>query len=145
VSRWAAGEAATLGVWAAVDAYRAVMAEASVADLAGTGRGAHYLRAMALESVIAERMQARVTVSIHHALAAGVGVSEIAEAVGMEPWQVARRWMSWAQGQRRLWAETGLLGMSEDDHARVLAVLDPTDKDASVAEPWPASASGTDK
>jgi hypothetical protein len=104
-----------LGSWAAVDAYRAVMAEASVADLAGTGSAAPYLRAMALESAIAEQMHTWVAVDIHYAFLRGAGLSEIAEATGMDTTLVARRWMVWAQGQRQLWAETGLLGMSEDD------------------------------
>jgi hypothetical protein len=118
------GRVGASGLWAAIDAYRDVMLGASVADLVGAGSAAYYLRAMALESTIAEQMRVRVTVSIHQALAAGACLSEVAEATGLDTAQVARRWSAWAQGQRQLWADTGRFGLDEDVYARVMAVVE---------------------
>ncbi len=118
------GRVGALGLWAAIDAYRDVMVGASVADLVGAGSAAYYLRAVALESTIAEQIRVRVTVSVHQALAAGACLSEVAAATGLDTTQVARRWAAWAQGQRRLWADTGRFGLDEDVYARVMAVVE---------------------
>jgi hypothetical protein len=118
------GPAEAVGLWAVIDDYRDVLADAGVAELAGGGSGEHHLRAVALESMLVDRLQARITVGVHHALMAGASLSEVAETVGLEPGQVAMRWMVWARGQRQLRACSGLLGLGEDDYARVAAVID---------------------
>jgi hypothetical protein len=118
------GRVGAPGLWAAIDAYRDVLVGASIADLVGAGSAAYYLRAVALESTIAEQMRVRVTVGIHQALAAGACLSEVAEATGLDTVQVARRWRAWARGQRQLWADTGRFGLDEDVYARVMAVLE---------------------
>lgn len=140
-------EVAAAGLWEAVDVYRAVLAAASVAEMTGCGAAAYYLRVAALEAVISDRIQTRLTISVHQALMAGADVSEIAGATGMSARRVADQWRAWARAQRQLRARTGTLGLSEDDYARAAAGLRDLVEDAvgGVVGPRGTSQARTDK
>lgn len=112
-----------LGEWAAMDAYRTAFAEASSDELTGAGGAVYYLRQAALESVIAQKMRTRATISIHRALLAGVSVGEIAHVLGNSPVCVADRWRGWADGQRRLNTQCPGLGLRQGEYERAAAVL----------------------
>ena len=90
------------GLPEAIDSYRAGLSAATAAELAGAGSAAYYLQQVALESLIAQRVAVRAVVSIHHGLLAGATLAQVAEAAGMSSAEVAARWRSWADGQRRL-------------------------------------------
>jgi hypothetical protein len=112
-----------LGEWEALDAYRAECAAASVEELTGRGSAAFYLRQVALEAVIAERMRVRGTISIHRALLAGASVPEIADVMDASCEQIAERWRSWADGQRHLRQRFPLLGIGQPEYDRAAAVV----------------------
>lgn len=111
-------------VWEAVGAYRAGLAAASPAELAGSGSAGYYLRQVALEAVIAQRMAARAAASIHYGLLAGAAPAQIADAMGVSSAEVAGRWRCWAGGQRHLELWCPGLGLSAGDYRRAAAVLE---------------------
>jgi hypothetical protein len=112
-----------LGGWEAMGAYRAAFAAASAEELTGRGGAAYYVRQAVLETVIAARMRVRATISIHHALLAGVSVGEIAHVLGSSRRDVAERWRSWADGQLGLNAQCLGLGMGQREYDQVAAVM----------------------
>jgi hypothetical protein len=112
-----------LGVWEAMDAYRAGFAAASAEELTGRGSAGYYVRQAALEMVIVRRMRIRMVLSIHHALLRGVSVGEIARVLGCGRRDVANCWRAWAEGQRRLNAQCPGLGMGQRDYDQVAAVI----------------------
>jgi hypothetical protein len=99
-----------------VDAYFA-------GELAGDGGPGWLLGQAALESVIAARMAARAVVSMHRALLAGASLAQVADAAGVSSAEAARRWKSWADGQRELGRQVPGLGVSERDYLRAAAVI----------------------
>lgn len=107
----------------AIDSYRAGLSAATAAQLAGAGSAAYYLRQVALESLIAQRMAVRAVVSIHHGLLAGATLAQVTGAAGMSSAEVAARWQSWADGQRGLEQQVPGLGLSERDYRRAAAVI----------------------
>jgi hypothetical protein len=113
-----------LGEWEALDAYRAEIAAASIDELTGHGSAAYYLRQAALEAVIEQRMRIRCSISIHHALLAGVPVREIAHVAGVSCEEAAERWRGWADGQRRLQQRFPGLGMSRGEYGRAAAGIE---------------------
>jgi len=116
------GLAGELGLWEAVDAYRRTVDTASVAELAGGGDAAFHLRQAALEAVIERRMAVHAVISIHWALLAGAPVTQVAQAMGLSPGQVAARWAAWADGQVRLGERTGI-GMTGQEYERAAAAI----------------------
>ncbi|MGH3275283.1 MAG: hypothetical protein ACRDNZ_13300 [Streptosporangiaceae bacterium] len=67
----AAGAAAGMGLWEAVDACRAAVGAATAAELLGSGSAVFYLDLAAVETAIARRAAVRAVISIHRALLAG--------------------------------------------------------------------------
>ena len=108
-------------LWEAIDAYRAGLAAARPAELAGAGDAGYYLQQAALETAIARRMAARAAASIHHGLLAGATVAQIADATGVSSGQVAACWRAWADGQRHLEQRCPGLGVSEREYRRAAA------------------------
>lgn len=113
-----------LGVWEAMEAYRAGFAVASAAELAGAGGAAYCVRQAALETAIADRMRIDAVISIHRALAAGASVAELAHVLGTSGTDIVERWRAWAEGQVRLNAQCPGLGIEEREYARVAAGID---------------------
>jgi hypothetical protein len=112
-----------LGVWEAMDAYRAVFAAASAEELTGRGSAAYHVRQAALETVIAAGMCVRTVISIHHALLTGVSVGEIADVLGSSRRDVAERWRSWADVQLGLNAQCPGLGLDQREYDQAAAVI----------------------
>lgn len=112
-----------LGVCAAMDAYRAAFAAASVAELAGGGRAAYHVRQAALEAKIAEGMRINVMISIHRAVLAGASAGELAHVLGVSRAEIAQRWRGWANQQRQLNAQCPGLGVGEGEYSQVAAAL----------------------
>ena len=103
--------------------YLAGLEEASVRELAGGGSTGWLLRQVTLESAIAARMAARAVVSIHRALLAGATLAQVADAAGLSSTEAARRWKSWADGQRELARQVPGLGISERDYLHAAVVI----------------------
>ena len=116
-------EVRDVGADAAMDAYRAESAAASVAELAGGGRAAYHVRQAALEAVIAERMRINAVISIHRAVLAGASAGELAHVLGVSRAEITERWRGWADQQRRLNVECSPLGVGEGEYSQVAAVL----------------------
>ncbi len=117
-----AGPAGDLGLWEAVALLQDAAGAATVAELAGGGSAAWYLRQAALETVIERRIAVHAVISIHRALLAGAAVPQIAQATGLSPSQVAARWAAWAGGQVRLRERIGT-GMAREEYERAAAVV----------------------
>ncbi len=117
-----AGPAGDLGLWEAVALLQDAAGAATVAELAGGGSAAWYLRQAALEAVIGRRIAAHAVISIHRALLAGAAVPQIAQATGLSRSQVAARWAAWAGGQVRLRERTGT-GMAPEEYQRAAAAI----------------------
>ena len=111
------------GLGEALDAFSAAFAASSVRELAGCGDAGYYLRQVALQNVVAERMRTGATIDIHRALVAGAGPAEVAHVLGVSAAEVAGRWRAWAEGQRRLREQFPGLGLGRDEYERVAAVL----------------------
>jgi hypothetical protein len=73
--------------------------------------------------VIARRMHIRATISIHHALLAGVSVAEIAHVLGSSQADVAECWRDWADGQLHLNSQHSGLGLDQRAYDQVAAVI----------------------
>jgi hypothetical protein len=112
-----------VGVWEAMDAYRAAFAAATTEELAGQGDAAYQVRQVALETVIAEGMRVCAVISIHRALLAGASVGELAHVLGSSPTEVAERWRGWADGQLRLNTQCPGLGVGRREYDQVTAAL----------------------
>ena len=110
-------------LWEAIDAYRAGLAAASPAELAGGGDVGYYSRQAALETAIARRMAARAAASIHCGLLAGATLAQIADAAGVSSAEAAACWQAWADGQRHLGQRCPGLGVSEREYQRAAAVV----------------------
>jgi hypothetical protein len=117
-----AGSAGDLGLWGAVALLQDAVGAATVAELAGGGSAAWYLRQAALAAVIERRIAVYAVISIHRALLAGAGVAQIAQATGLSRGQVAARWAAWADGQVRLRERTGV-GMAAEEYRRAAAAI----------------------
>lgn len=111
------------GLREALDAFDAAFAASSARELAGDGDAGYYLRQVALQNVVAERMRTGVVIDIHRALVAGAGPAEVAHVLGVSVSEVAGRWRAWAEGQRRLRDRCPGLGLGRDEYERVAAVL----------------------
>jgi len=132
------------GLREAVEAYFTGLEKASAAELAGGGSADWLLEQAALESAIAARMAARAVVSIHRSLLAGATLAQVADAAGTSSAEVARRWMSWADGQRELARQVPGLGISERDYLLAAAVVSAdaagsgqTDRETRIGSPHP--------
>ena len=88
-------------------------------ELAGDGGPGWLLR----QAALAARMAARAVVSMHRALLAGASLAQVADAAGASSAEAARRWKSWADGQRELGRQVPGLGVSERDYLRAAAVI----------------------
>jgi hypothetical protein len=111
------------GLREALDAFGAALAASGVRELAGGGDAGYYLRQVALQNAVAERMRVGATIDIHRALVAGAGPAEVAHVLGVSVTEVADRWRTWAEGQRRLRDWCPGLGMGRDEYEQVAAVL----------------------
>jgi hypothetical protein len=107
----------------ALEALDTARVASSARELAGGGDAGYYLRQAALQDAVAGRMRAGATVGIHRALVAGAAPGEVAHVLGVSVAEVAGRWRSWAEGQRRLWDRCPGLGLGRDEHEQVAAVL----------------------
>jgi hypothetical protein len=139
------------GLGEALEAFGAAFAASSARELAGDGDAGYYLRQVALQDAVAERMRAGAVIDIHRALAVGAVPAEVAHVLGVSVTEVAGRWRAWAEGQRRLRDRWPGLGLGRDEYERVAAVLagaggnDPgqftgcscQDEDAQIGSPHP--------
>jgi hypothetical protein len=107
----------------AVEAFSAAFAASSARELTGGGDAGYYLRQVALQNVVAERMRIGATIGIHRALVAGAAPAEVAHVLGVSVTEVAGRWRTWAEGQRRLQDRWPGLGLGRDEYEQVAAVL----------------------
>jgi hypothetical protein len=117
-----AGPAGDLGLWEAVALLQDAVGAATVAELAGGGSAAWYLRQVALEAMIERRIAVHAVISIHRALLAGAPVPQITQATGLSRGQIAARWAAWADGQVRLRERTGT-GMAPEEYQRAAAAI----------------------
>jgi hypothetical protein len=116
-------QARSWGLREALEAFGAALAASSARELAGGGDAGYYVRQVAVQDAVAERMRASATIGIHRALVAGAAPAEIAHVLGVSVTQVAGRWRAWAEGQRRLRDWCPGLGLGRDEHEQVAAVL----------------------
>jgi hypothetical protein len=86
----------------ALEAFDAAFAASTARELSGGGDAGYYLRQVALQNAVAERMRIGATIDIHRALVAGTAPGEVAHVLGVSVTEVAGRWRTWAGGQRRL-------------------------------------------
>jgi hypothetical protein len=113
--------------WADV-ASRPIRVPAEVAEAKGleVRTLAHELDELATVASLAESMNRRVPISIHHAILAGGTVDQAAAAAGMTSAQAVARWREWSSGQRRLWArypDLAAIVADEATHDRVEQIL----------------------
>jgi hypothetical protein len=111
------------GLGEALDAFGAALAGSSARELAGDGDAGYYLRQVALQNVVAERMRIGAVIDIHRALVAGAGPVEVAHVLGVSAAEVAGRWRAWAEGQRRLRDRFPGLGLGREEYEQVAALL----------------------
>lgn len=111
------------GLREALEAFGAAVAASGARELAGGGDAGYYLRQVALQNVVAERMRIGATIDIHRALVAGAAPAGVAHVLGVSVTEVAGRWRAWAEGQRRLRDECPGLGLGRDEYQQVAAVL----------------------
>ena len=76
-----------------------------------------------MQNAVAERMRIGATIDIHRALVVGAGPAEVAHVLGVSVTEVADRWRTWAEGQRRLRDWCPGLGLGRDEYEQVVAVL----------------------
>jgi hypothetical protein len=111
------------GLREALEAFDAALAASSARELAGGGDAGYYLRQVALQDVVAGQMRIGATIDIHRALVAGAGPAEVAHVLGVSVTEVAGRWRTWAEGQRRLRDWCPGLGLGRDEYEQVAGVL----------------------
>jgi hypothetical protein len=111
------------GLREALEAFDTALAGSSARELAGGGDAGYYLQQVALQNAVAERMQIGATIGIHRALVAGGAPAEVAHVLGVRVTEVAGRWRTWAEGQRRLRDRCPGLGLGRDEYEQVAAVL----------------------
>jgi hypothetical protein len=111
------------GLREALEAFSAALAASTARELSGGGDAGYYLRQVALQNAVAERMRIGATIDIHRALVAGAAPGEVAHVLGVSVTEVAGRWRTWAEGQRRLRDRCPGLGLGRDEYAQVAAVL----------------------
>jgi hypothetical protein len=111
------------GLREALEAFSAALAASSARELAGGGDAGYYLRQVALQNAVTERMRIGATIDIHRALVAGAAPGEVAHVLGVSVTEVAVRWRTWAEGQRRLRDQCPGLGLGRDEYAQAAAVL----------------------
>ena len=111
------------GLREALEAFSAALAASTARELAGSGDAGYYLRQVALQNAVAERMQIGATIDVHRALVAGAAPGEVAHVLGVSVTEVAGRWRTWAEGQRRLRDRYPGLGLGRDEYVQVAAVL----------------------
>ena len=107
----------------ALEAFGAALAASSARELAGGGDAGYYLRQVALQNAVADRMRIGATIDIHRALVAGAAPAEVAHVLEASVTEVAGRWRTWAEGQRRLRDWCPGLGLGRDEYEKVAAVL----------------------
>lgn len=112
-----------LGLREALEAFETTVAGSTARELAGGGDAGYYLQQVALQNTVAERMQTGATIDIHRALVAGAALAEVAHVLGVRVTEVAGRWRTWAEGQRRLRDRCPGLGLGRDEYEQVAAVL----------------------
>ena len=111
------------GLREALEAFGAALAASTARELAGGGDAGYYLRQVALQNAVAERMRIGATIDIHRALVVGAAPAEVAHVLGVSVTEVAGRWRTWAEGQRRLRDWCPGLGLGRDEYEQVAAVL----------------------
>lgn len=111
------------GLREALEALGAALAASGARELAGGGDAGYYLRQVALQNAVAERMRIGATIDIHRALVVGATPAEVAHVLGVSVTEVAGRWRTWAEGQRRLRDWCPGLGLGRDEYEQVAAVL----------------------
>ena len=111
------------GLREALEAFGAALAASTARELSGGGDAGYYLRQVALQNAVAERMRIGATIDIHRALVAGAAPGEVAHVLGVGVTEVAGRWRTWAEGQRRLRDRYPGLGLGRDEYEQVAAVL----------------------
>jgi hypothetical protein len=111
------------GLREALEALGAALAASSARELAGSGDAGYYLRQVALQNAVAERMRIGATIDIHRALVVGAAPADVAHVLGASVTEVAARWRTWAEGQRRLRDWCPGLGLGRDEYEQVAAVL----------------------
>ena len=111
------------GLREALEAFSAAFAASTARELAGGGDAGYYLVQVALQDAVAERMRTGATIGIHRALVSGAAPGEVAHVLGVSVTEVAGRWRSWAEGQRRLRDRCPGLGLGRDEYEQVAAVL----------------------
>jgi hypothetical protein len=107
----------------ALEAFDAALAASSARELAGGGDAGYYLRQVALQNAVAGRMRIGATIDIHRALVVGAAPAGVAHVLGGSVTEVAGRWRTWAEGQRRLRDWCPGLGLGRDEYEQVVAVL----------------------
>lgn len=115
------------GLREGLEAFHAALAASTARELAGGGDAGYYLRQVALQNVVAERMRIGATIGIHRALVAGAAPAEVAHVLGVSLTEVAGRWRTWAEGQRRLRDRWPALGLGREEYEQVAAVLTDVD------------------
>jgi hypothetical protein len=111
------------GLREALEAFDAALAASSARELTGGGDAGYYLRQVALQDAVAERMRIGATIDIHRALVVGAAPAGVAHVLGVSVTEVADRWRTWAEGQRRLRDWCPGLGLGRDEYEQVAAVL----------------------
>jgi hypothetical protein len=107
----------------ALEAFSAAVAASTAGELAGGGDAGYYLRQVALQNAVAEQMRIGAMIGIHRALVAGAAPGEVAHVLGVSLTEVAGRWRTWAEGQRRLRDWCPGLGLGRDEYEQVAGVL----------------------
>ena len=111
------------GLREALEAFDAALAASSARELAGGGDAGYYLRQVALQNAVADRMRIGATIDIHRALVAGASPAEVAHVLGGSVTEMTGRWRTWAEGQRSLRDWCPGLGLGRDEYEKVAAVL----------------------
>lgn len=111
------------GLREALEAFDAALAASSARELAGGGDAGYYLGQVALQNAVAGWMRIGATIDIHRALVRGAAPAEVAHVLGASVTEVAGRWRTWAEGQRRLRDWCPGLGLGRDEYEQVAAVL----------------------
>jgi hypothetical protein len=107
----------------ALEAFDAALAASTARELAGGGDAGYCLRQGALQNAVAGWMRIGATIDVHRALVAGAAPGEVAHVLGVRVMEVAARWRTWAEGQRRLRDWCPGLGLGRDEYEKVAAVL----------------------
>lgn len=88
---------------------------------------------LSVTSVLADQLDRLVPLAIHRAVLAGASLTDLVEAAALGPEDLYKQWCRWADGQRRLYEETGL-GLPKAEYREVVYRLTVAVAEASVLD-----------